>query len=148
MRVPADVIHTVATWAAGQADVRAVALVGSHARGSATVDSDIDLVLVVDEVDRRLGARSWLADFGQVRDVEHEDWGLVQSLRVYYGDGPEVEFGLAPVDWATPPLDDGTRTVIQAGSIVLFDPHGLLFEMKQAATAIGDKEGRDGRTTL
>lgn len=64
-----------------------------------------------------------------------------------YHDGPEVEFGLAAVDWATPPLDDGTRAVIRGGHSVLFDPHGLLIEAQRAASATGADEDRDGRTT-
>ncbi len=128
-----DLIRTVARWAAGQSDVRAVALVGSYARGTTSVDSDVDVVLVVDDVGRRLGSRSWVAEFGEVCDIEEEDWGLVQSLRVHYRDGREVEFGLAPVEWATPPLDEGTSAVIRAGLSVVFDPDGMLTRAERAS---------------
>ena len=39
-------IAQVVAWAGRQSDIRAVALVGSYARGSAHADSDIDLVLL------------------------------------------------------------------------------------------------------
>lgn len=128
-----DLTDAVPPWAAQQGDVRAVGLIGSHARGTATEDSDVDLILVVEDVRMRLHARSWLAGFGEVSDVEHEDWGLVQSLRVNYRDGLEVEFGLAPVEWTMPPLDEGTTAVIRAGLNALFDPDGLLLRAKRAA---------------
>lgn len=135
-------LEDVRQWAGGQRDVRAVGLVGSHARGTATDKSDVDLVIVVDDVVRRLHARSWVADFGDIAHVQHEDWGLVQSLRVYYRDGPEVEFGLAPVAWPTPPLDDGTAAVIRDGLCPLFDPDGLL----AAASQTTANDGPDGGT--
>jgi hypothetical protein len=53
--------------------------------------------------------------------VEREDWGRVTSLRVWYADGLEVEFGIADRSWASAPLDVGTRRVIEDGLVVLFD---------------------------
>jgi hypothetical protein len=41
------IIRIVLAWATAQPKIRAVALVGSHARGAARQDSDIDLVLLV-----------------------------------------------------------------------------------------------------
>jgi predicted nucleotidyltransferase len=41
------IIRIVLAWATAQPKIRAVALVGSHARGAAGQDSDIDLVLLV-----------------------------------------------------------------------------------------------------
>jgi hypothetical protein len=45
----------------------------------------------------------------------------VTSLRVWYADGLEVEFGIADRDWASAPLDAGTRRVLEEGLVVLFD---------------------------
>lgn len=124
----------VGGWAGAQADVRAVGLVGSYARGTADPDSDIDLVVVVDDVGARLASREWLEDFGEVAHVEHEDWGLVQSLRVHYRHGPEVEFGLAPVEWSRPPVDAGTASVVRDGLRALFDPDRLLAELLETVS--------------
>jgi hypothetical protein len=43
------------------------------------------------------------------------------SLRGYYEEGLEVEFGFATTSWAAAPLDAGTRDVIAGGIMVLFD---------------------------
>jgi len=40
-------------------------------------------------------------------------------VRAWYAEGPEVEFALAPVDWATRP-DEGTRRVVTDGFRVLW----------------------------
>ena len=146
MRDAADVVDRVATWAAEQADVRAVALVGSHARADATPDSDIDLVLVVEDVDVWLSDQSWLTEFGEVLRVRHEDWGLVQSLRVTYRNGSEVEFGLTTVAWVTAPLDEGTATVIRDGLSAVSDPEGLLGQARQAAKPHRLLAGNGGTT--
>jgi hypothetical protein len=45
----------------------------------------------------------------------------VQSLRVFYRNGLEVEFGLTDPAWAALPLDEGTRQVIAGGMRVLFE---------------------------
>lgn len=127
-------LTSVAEWAADQTDVRAVALVGSHARGTARSASDVDLVLVVDDSVRRLHDRTWVTHFGDATSVTHEDWGLVQSLRVTYADASEVEFGLTTAVWAEPPLEAGTVRVIRDGLRVVFDPYGLLRAAIEAAT--------------
>lgn len=130
---PPALVEAVRRWAAGQSDLRGVALVGSHARGTATPESDIDLVLVVDDVRSRLRSPDWVSDFAEVGAVTREDWGLIRSLRVRYRDGPEVEFGLTSLAWVTPPLDPGTTSVIRDGFQILFDADGLLATAERAA---------------
>jgi predicted nucleotidyltransferase len=44
-------IEAVAAWARRRDDVLGLALVGSHARGEARIDSDIDLALLVADPD-------------------------------------------------------------------------------------------------
>lgn len=113
--------------------MRGLAVVGSHARGTATPESDIDLVLVIDDVRSRLRSPGWVSEFAEVDAVTREDWGLIQSLRVRYRDGPEVEFGLTTLAWVTPPLDTGTTKVIRDGFQILFDPDGLLATAERSA---------------
>jgi predicted nucleotidyltransferase len=113
-------LERVIRWATDRDDVRAVVLVGSHARGTARPDSDVDLMLLVQHPQLLIEDTTWLSGFGRVARVAAEDWGRVTSLRVWYARGPEVEFGLATVDWATRP-DDGTRRVLSDGVRVLLD---------------------------
>jgi hypothetical protein len=120
-------LSSFTSWAAPRSDIVAVALVGSWARGTARPDSDVDLVMIVRDRGVYENDDAWLWQFGTPRAIEREDWGRVQSRRVFYEAGPEVEFGLTTADWmATDPLDDGTAEVIANGARVVLDQTGRL----------------------
>jgi predicted nucleotidyltransferase len=116
----------VRKWAARDPRVRAVILVGSQARGAAGPDSDVDLVIVTESPAQLVADRRWVDSFGPVERRAEEHWGLVHSLRLWYRDGPEVEFGIAAPEWLAEPLDPGTRDVLRAGYRILFDRVGDL----------------------
>ena len=116
-------------WAAAQPDIQAAALVGSHARGSATPTSDIDLVILADDPERFLTDQTWVEIFGTPATARREEYGNVTSLRVDYDEGLEVEFGFTIVRWAAVPVDPGTRDVISGGMRVLFERGPILSRM-------------------
>jgi predicted nucleotidyltransferase len=113
-------------WAFLKPDILALAVVGSHARGAATPASDLDLVLICANPALYLQNTDWAHRFGVVEKQQVEDYGLLTSLRVWYTDGPEVEFGLTDERWAALPLDEGTRRVIEDGMRVLIDKDHIL----------------------
>jgi len=113
-------------WASDQPDVQAIALVGSYARNAARDDSDIDLVILTDRPRIYFENIAWIARFGAVEKHQIEDYGKLTSLRVWYRNGHEVEYGMTMPDWAAIPLDAGTREVIRGGMIVLFERGDLL----------------------
>lgn len=51
---------------------------------------------------------------------------MMQSVRVHYAHGLEVEFGIAGTEWMELPLDSGTVQVFTDGLEILFDPDGHL----------------------
>ena len=51
---------------------------------------------------------------------------MVTSLRVFYQDGLEVEFGIITAEWAALPPDNGNARVIAGGMQILVDKAGLL----------------------
>lgn len=112
-------------WAPTMSGMVAVALVGSHARGEARPDSDVDLVLLTTKPQDLLSELAWTTGFGPVEQTELEDWGRVTSVRVWYKSGLEVEFSVTAPEWATQP-DEGTRRVVAAGLKVVWDPHDTL----------------------
>jgi predicted nucleotidyltransferase len=120
-------------WAFLKPDILALAVVGSHARGAATPASDLDLVLICANPALYLQNTDWAQQFGVVEKQQVEEYGLVTSLRVWYKDGPEVEFGLTDERWAALPLDEGTRRVIADGMRVVFEKDKIL-SRHQAAT--------------
>ncbi len=117
----ASFLADFAAWAAAQPGLLAVALVGSHARGAATAQSDVDLVILAIDWQPYLDDTAWVGRFGSVARQQIEHYGRVTSLRVWYADGPEVEFGLTASDWASLPADEGTRRVVQDGMRVLWE---------------------------
>lgn len=114
----------LARWAERTSDVRCILLVGSHARDEARTDSDIDVVILVDEPSALLADTDLVAQFGDVVSIAREDYGRVQSLRVVYTNGMHVEFGITDSDWLSVPLDEGTRNVIGNGVRAIYDPAG------------------------
>jgi predicted nucleotidyltransferase len=110
-----EFLEQVRKWGRNTTDISAVILVGSHARGEARPDSDIDLVIIAENPERYFLEHIWLKNFGQSIKTKHEDWGLVQSLRVWYDSGLEIEFGFTSKDWISEPLDTGTQEVLGNG---------------------------------
>lgn len=125
-------IREVTLWAQSCSNIRALALVGSHARHEARPDSDIDFVLICDDTSYLLGNLSWIELFGEVTSLKVEYWGVVTSVRVVYVDGQEAEFGIAPRKWTDIPVDEGTYRVVADGMIILDDKRDILGKLKNA----------------
>lgn len=124
---PGHFLDALKTWAAERPDILAVAVVGSHARGMARPDSDIDIIAIVDDPAQYLNESAWLERLGDIRSISDGDWGLVQSRRVQYADGTEAEFGITVRSWAgTDPVDPGTKDVVSDGMRILYDRETLL----------------------
>lgn len=123
----AAAIAAITAWARERADVRAVALVGSRARGTARIDSDVDLILLTTDPDQYRSGDGGLASvFDDARLAGERAWGPVRERRLRLPGGLEVELGIATPEWAAVPLDSGTRRVLVAGARILHDPDGLL----------------------
>jgi Streptomycin adenylyltransferase len=122
----AELVRAVTSWAENQVDIAAVALVGSHARGNARSDSDVDFVIMCAKPARYLRDLNWISAFGVTQEMSVENWGNVQSVRAFYSEGPEAEYGITSLEWVTFPLDEGTITVLQDGVVVLLDRDGGL----------------------
>ena len=121
-----ELVKAVTAWAEEQVDIMSVALVGSRARGDARANSDVDFVIQCTSPACYLEDHTWISEFGVVQSVSIEDWGIVQSLRWWYADGPEVEYGITSSEWVNHPLDEGTIKVLRDGVIVLLDRDGSL----------------------
>ncbi|WP_374008317.1 nucleotidyltransferase domain-containing protein [Leifsonia sp. LS-T14] len=61
-REAARVIGAVTEWANREPDIRAVALVGSNARGTEQLESDVDFILLCDDPDVAAGSM-WFSRF-------------------------------------------------------------------------------------
>lgn len=113
-------------WARARKDIIAIGVVGSVARGSQQVGSDIDLIILADKPVALLKDTQWIGRFGTLTSDTPEDYGLVQSLRCVDDGGTEIEFGIAPGQWCNPPIDPETIPVIAAGLLIIYDPRYYL----------------------
>jgi predicted nucleotidyltransferase len=55
------ILQVVVAWATAQPEIRAIALVGSHARGIARPDSDIDFMLLATDPESFRADTKWVA---------------------------------------------------------------------------------------
>ncbi len=125
------------SWATAQADIEGVALVGSYARGTATENSDVDLMILTSERARYLENQDWLSLFGEIERSRNETWGAVKTIRATYKTGLEIEYNFSTPSWAAVPVDAGTRRVVNDGLKILFDPIGILDALRNAVIAEG-----------
>ena len=114
----ARIVEVIIGWAKVHQDIRGVALVGSHARGTASLDSDIDLVVRTANPEAFRADGSWIeaTDWSgagvKVTNWGDENYGAVWSRRVWLSSGVEVVISFGPVAWVSiAPLDAGTRRV-------------------------------------
>jgi hypothetical protein len=103
-----------------------VALVGSHARGAARWDSDVDVVMVTTNPVAYTSETDWLSGLG-AQPLATRQWGALTELRLVLRDGTEVDFGVVKPSWTDrSPVDPGTARVVRDGLVALHDPDGLL----------------------
>src|SRR5579862_9932953 len=101
-------------------------LVGSFARNAATEASDIDLVIIAGDPQTYLQNTQWTQRFGAIARKRLEVHGKVISLRVWYSEGPEVEYGFTDETWPAVPLDEGTNKIISGGMRILTERRAIL----------------------
>jgi predicted nucleotidyltransferase len=138
--MPADttgkLISSISSWFKEQTDVQGVLLIGSYARGNPQADSDIDFVVVVTEPEKYLTATDWTRYFGEPIELRIEDWGALSSVRVFYKNKIEIEFGFVSPDWVSvTPIDPGTLKAVQRAAKILYDKSGRMAALLLAASS-------------
>jgi hypothetical protein len=134
------IIATIVGWAKEQPTVQAVALVGSHARGTARADSDIDIVVLTTNPQAFRAETAWLKAIStRISKWQDEDYRGLWSRRLWLEENSaEIELGFTSLSWAdVNPLTPGTRAVIADGCRILHDPIKLLDRL---CTAVLDSE--------
>ena len=108
-------------FAAGEANIQSAIVVGSYANGTHTPTSDLDLCIIATDKEQMLAHHDFVKQFGAIEREQRESYGACTSIRVWYKEGPEVEFGIVAPSWLDVPLDDSTRQVLRGGYQVLVD---------------------------
>ena len=122
-------LEKVTSWVSTQTDIIALILVGSCATGTDTSSSDIDLVLITRNPQAYIRSSAWVQVFGCIERKQTEHYGKLTSLRVFYSNGLEMEFGITDKSWIALPLDEGTLGVLRDGSRVLYERDASISEI-------------------
>lgn len=132
-----SLLEKLKSFAAADSAMKAVIVVGSFAAGTAGPDSDLDLILITTDANRYLSDFSWVYQFGKAVSGEHEDYELVQSVRVFYENGPEVEFGITTLDWIDDKEFKSTGKILSGGYRVIYDPDNLIDQFYKRVQSSG-----------
>lgn len=133
------IVRMVADWAVAREDIRAMALVGSWARGDAHLRSDIDLMLLSDRAAEYRRRRKWLGEISfagagyRILSSEDASYGVVWSRHLKLMPAAKVELTFAQCSWAkTDPVDLGTRSIVKDACKIIFDKDGTLARLVKA----------------
>ena len=114
-------INEIKQWGTENTNIKSIIIVGSYARGTNKATSDIVLIIITTNKDEMLNNQNFIELFGEVERTQTEYYGACTSVRVWYKNGPEVEFGLVTPDWIAQPLDKGTYIVLSDGYNIIID---------------------------
>ncbi len=129
-------------WAKLQADIRAVALIGSAARLDHPADewSDYDLIVVASNPQTYLTSTEWLDHLGYTwcSILEKTSTGEVIERRVLFEDGIDIDFIIVSVDDAHQGFQNMPMVIeiSQRGRKVLWDSDNLLSEIPASPTIV------------
>ena len=119
-----DFYANLKTYAKNHPHIESVIIVGSYARGTNKEDSDLDLVIITSNKSEIILDQGFTKEFGEIDKKRTEYYGACTSIRVWYKDGKEVEFGIVEPSWISTPLDAGTHQVLSDGYKIIIDKKG------------------------
>lgn len=121
-----DFIEDFMRWATKRKDIRAAALVGSYAREELDKDSDVDLVIITETPQKYTSDTEWIRVFGKPITKKIEKYEKLTSLRIWYENGLEIEYGFTNREWIQSLSKDELKQVTNDGLRVLFEKETLL----------------------
>jgi predicted nucleotidyltransferase len=117
-------------WSKQQNHIKGVAVVGSFARGDFHSNSDVDLTIISTNKDLTLELIKNEFNFGNIESSTLEEWGILTSLRIFYDNGLEVEYGVVTDQWVKEPLDEGTKNVVKNGFKVVTEKEDIFYSVR------------------
>ena len=135
MKAANKLIKSITQWAKREEEIRALILLGSHARKGRTDHmSDIDLCLFVTDPAQFTGQQTWLTQFAPVwvslakREEDHE------AIKVIYEPGLMVEVGIYPLD-ALVGMQIALPPYLEPGYVLLVDKDKTALNLPKASRA-------------
>lgn len=116
-----DIINALKDFSAKNQYIESMIVVGSYARGTNKEGSDLDIVILTSNKAEMVRNQEFVQSFGEIYKKQTEYYGACTSIRVWYKNGQEVEFGIVDPSWMKKPLDAGTKKVLSDGYKVIVD---------------------------
>lgn len=126
MEVAKEKMALVKKWIQNEERISLALVIGSYARNEQRDDSDIDYILMTDDIDDFVENTNWTKLFGAVVSVNQELYEEVTALRIYYREDIELEFGFVSADWLDKPLKEATQEAINGGYRLIKDDQNRL----------------------
>ena len=114
-------VNALKNFSANTTYIESVIIVGSYARGTNKKSSDLDIVIITPNKSEMVRNQNFVQNFGEVCKKQTEYYGACTSIRVWYKNGLEVEFGIVEPSWIEKPLDIGTNKVLSDGYKIVLD---------------------------
>ena len=116
-----DFFDELKEYASNILHIESIIIVGSYARGTNKENSDLDIVIITSNKLGMIANQDFTQEFGEVYKQQTEYYDACTSIRVWYKDGKEVEFGIVEPSWISIPLDIGTYKVLSDGYKIIID---------------------------
>ena len=116
-----DFINTLKELSENDPYIESVIIVVSYARGTNKKSSDLDIVIITSNKKEMITNQNFIQGFGDVSQKRTEYYGACTSVRVWYKNGQEIEFGFVEPSWIEKPLDNGTNKVLSDGYKIVLD---------------------------
>ncbi|MEM1393277.1 MAG: nucleotidyltransferase domain-containing protein [Cyanobacteria bacterium P01_D01_bin.116] len=137
------ILEQIKNWAEQRPNILALALVGSYARGEATLESDVDLMIIASDIEFFRHDYDWMHQINwesinyKIQKWNDAEYGVVWSRHIYLINSKnhsanklkvEISFGLPT--WASiDPIDSGTFSVVNRGCKIIYDPQRILTKL-------------------
>lgn len=116
-----DFFYELKEYARNTSHIESIIIVGSYVRGTNKENSDLDIVIITSNKSGMIANQDFTKNLGKVYKQQIEYYGACTSIRVWYKDGKEVEFGIVEPSWISMPLDTGTYKVLSDGYKIIID---------------------------
>lgn len=112
-------------------DISAMALFGSRANNSAREGSDIDVLIVTNEINQYFEDDDLLTRWGSFRYARREKWFSGETIRAFYREGNcQIEFNFVSPDWADQADSTEIKQLLNKGLRILCDKDGILEKLQ------------------
>ncbi|MDE5671422.1 MAG: nucleotidyltransferase domain-containing protein [Eubacterium sp.] len=123
-------IHKLKEFSMNNNHIECAIIVGSYARGTNTENSDLDICLITTNKKEMIENPDFVKQFGTFSKMQTEYYGACTSIRVWYENSLEAEFGIVEPSWIRLPLDNGTHKVLSDGYKVIVDKKNYFQNLK------------------